>query len=80
MVFRDAQINYSVADHREKGTGLDHRIGMEDEAEFLLVDGGRSQAGCLDSCEKPRWNRLGGLVEVLERLQRMLHALRGTIT
>ena len=82
MVFDDTEIKMGVAYKGEFSLGLYALISVEDEGEFLLINGGRCQECRLNSFDKPFRKRLVGFVNryVIDRfLLRVLHTLRCSV-
>ena len=79
MILGDAEVDGGVPHHGEQGFRFHDVAGMQDELEFLLVDGGGGEAGGFHAGEEPVRRRSVGLVEVLQRLQGMLYAGTGPV-
>ncbi len=74
VAFDDAKVDGGVAGHRERGLRFHDVVGVEDELEFLLVDGRRGQQGGLQAVLEPHRRQAFGFIEVFLRFLGMLHA------
>ena len=79
MVFRDAKVEFGIADDGKSGLGLHFVAFTKHEPEFLLIDRRGGKYGCFHAIAEPLGHRAAHFSKVLNGLHLVLHALVGAV-